>query len=482
MDGDARVVISRVGEQTEGRGIDDVRRVEFTADRRERGAGADLNRGFGTFRDRDRREIYPAPVHSIFSALEASERTHVLEDADVVTWRGNMSKLLTSPWNLSESWTMEAELVNNRTIVLNVKETEEGLRKALTRDERDERMCYWGYAFEEAVCSERPFEEPVDCMECFCCVVKTKLGDLNVVMCGEVDCVDGDQELANYVELKTSRVMNDERQVKRFEKEKLLKWWAQSFALGVRRIMVGFRDDRGKVVKTQMLETLKLPGYVAKHKGAWNVKVARCASVVLTKLKELLSSEPSGTRVRVEFDPKKSKDRVNIIKDDSIPDFLPAEAREKLLNGGSWHERLRAQTDARARGFEARDSAPEISETASAMSIRARTEVTNRIDYIRSSDRRARVHARQRSATNASGTRRRRHHGRHRHGSIGVDATGSPRREFTGHSRHRQAHKMAPTASAGKAQSHAPSAAAPSSSGVRDAKSAAEDNSLENSD
>ena len=71
----------------------------------------------------------------------------------MVTWRGNMSKLLTSPWNLSESWTMEAELVNNRTIVLNVKETEEGLRKALTRDERDERMCYWGYAFEEAVCS-----------------------------------------------------------------------------------------------------------------------------------------------------------------------------------------------------------------------------------------------------------------------------------------------------------------------------------------
>ena len=272
------------------------------------GAGADLNRGFGTFRDRDRREIYPAPVHSIFSALEASERTHVLEDADVVTWRGNMVKLLASPWNLSESWAMEAELVNNRTIVLNVKETEEGLRKALTRDERDERMCYWGYAFEEAVCSERPFEEPVDCMECFCCVVKTKLGDLNVVMCGEVDCVDGDQELANYVELKTSRVMNDERQVKRFEKEKLLKWWAQSFALGVRRIMVGFRDDRGKVVKTQMLETLKLPGYVAKHKGAWNVKVAlRCASLVLTKLKELLSSEPSGTRVRVEFDQKSPK-------------------------------------------------------------------------------------------------------------------------------------------------------------------------------
>ena len=449
------------------------------------GAGADLNRGFGTFRDRDRREIYPAPVHSIFSALEASERTHVLEDADVVTWRGNMSKLLTSPWNLSESWTMEAELVNNRTIVLNVKETEEGLRKALTRDERDERMCYWGYAFEEAVCSERPFEEPVDCMECFCCVVKTKLGDLNVVMCGEVDCVDGDQELANYVELKTSRVMNDERQVKRFEKEKLLKWWAQSFALGVRRIMVGFRDDRGKVVKTQMLETLKLPGYVAKHKGAWNVKVAlRCASLVLTKLKELLSSEPSGTRVRVEFDPKKSKDRVNIIKDDSIPDFLPAEAREKLLNGGSWHESApRAKPTPAPAGSEARDSAPEISETASAMSIRARTEVTNRIDYIRSLGPAALAYMQGKDP-------RRTLPGRvddDTMGGIGMDPSAWMRQAHPGASSQGthaavSAHKMAPMASAGKAQSHAPSAAAPSSSGVRDAKSAAEDNSLENSD
>lgn len=449
------------------------------------GAGADLNRGFGTFRDRDRREIYPAPLHSIFSALEVSERTHVLEDADVVTWRGNMSKLMTSPWNVSEPWTMEAELVNNRTIVLNVKETEEGLRKALNRDERDERMCYWGYAFEEAVCSEHPFEEPVDCMECFCCVVKTKLGDLNVVMCGEVDCVDGDQELANYVELKTSRVMNDERQVKRFEKEKLLKWWAQSFALGVRRIMVGFRDDRGKVVKTQMLETLKLPGYVAKHKGAWSVKVAlRCASVVLTKVKELLSSEPSGTRVRVEYDPKKSQHRVNIIKDDSIPEFLPAEAREKLMNDGSWHESApRAKPTLAPAGSEARDSAPEISETASAMSIRARTEVTNRIDYIRSLGPAALLYMQGKDP-------RRTLPGRvddDTMGGIGMDPSAwmqqtHPGASLQGNHAVVSAHKMAPTASAGKAQSHAPSAAAPSLSGVRDAKSAAEDNSLENSD
>lgn len=72
-------------------------------------------------------------------------------------------------------------------------------------------MCYWGYVFEEVACSEKSFEESVDCMECFCCVVKMKMGDLNVLMVGEVDCFEGDVELVNYVELKMLRVMNDER-------------------------------------------------------------------------------------------------------------------------------------------------------------------------------------------------------------------------------------------------------------------------------
>lgn len=358
----------------------------------------DLNQGFGTFRDRDRREIYPAPLDVIFAALEKSgEIDKVLSDVDVITWRGNLSKLMTCPWDEKEAWTMEAELVN-QCVVLNVRETEEGLRRALRRDEREERMCYWGYAFEESVCAEKPFEEPVDCLNCFCSVVRTKLGNLNVVMAGEVDCFDGDEgDLASYVELKTTRVMNDPKQVKKFEKEKLLKWWAQSYALGVRRIMVGFRDDDGRVVKLQMLETLKLPGYVASHgEGAWNARDGlRCASLVLMKLKEILGSEAAGTRVRVEYEPQKTKFCVNFIKDDSIPDFLPADARERLMRGGDGGASAEASESQRsgvrrpsgvanATPAGSNVEAPEVSETASAMSIRARTEGSNRIDYIRS--------------------------------------------------------------------------------------------------
>ena len=75
-----------------------------------------------------------------------------------------------------------------------------------------------------------------------------------------MDCWDGQTEgLGGYVELKTTRIMETASQVARFERDKLLKWWAQSFAVGVRRIIVGFRDDAAPS-ETQTLEALKLPG------------------------------------------------------------------------------------------------------------------------------------------------------------------------------------------------------------------------------
>ena len=54
--------------------------------------------------------------------------------------------------------------------------------------------------------------------------------------------------------------------------------------------MVGFRDDDGHVRKLQTLDTLKLPGYAARHAGAWDPKTALAfADRVLTELKELFA-------------------------------------------------------------------------------------------------------------------------------------------------------------------------------------------------
>ena len=58
-------------------------------------------------------------------------------------------------------------------------------------------------------------------------------------------------------------MMDNPSQVARFERDKLLKWWAQSFHRRSATV-VGFGTTLA-CRKLQTLETLKLPGYAARH-------------------------------------------------------------------------------------------------------------------------------------------------------------------------------------------------------------------------
>jgi len=52
---------------------------------------------------------------------------------------------------------------------------------------------------------------------------------------------------------------------------KLLKFWIQSFLLGVPKIIVGFRSKTGVLERLEELETSKLPGIVKRNgKGTWD--------------------------------------------------------------------------------------------------------------------------------------------------------------------------------------------------------------------
>jgi RAT1-interacting protein len=66
----------------------------------------------------------------------------------------------------------------------------------------------------------------------------------------------------HYLELKTSRELTSPRSIATFEQHKLLKFWAQSFLLGVPKIIVGFRSDRNTLASLQLLETMKIPAQV----------------------------------------------------------------------------------------------------------------------------------------------------------------------------------------------------------------------------
>lgn len=70
-----------------------------------------------------------------------------------------------------------------------------------------------------------------------CSVVKTKLGEHSLILGAEVDCQTDDKvpndPARNYVELKTSKIITNEREMRNFEKFKLIKFYFQSFLIGV---------------------------------------------------------------------------------------------------------------------------------------------------------------------------------------------------------------------------------------------------------
>ena len=73
--------------------------------------------------------------------------------------------------------------------------------------------------------------------------------------------------------MKTSAEIENDRDMLKYER-KLLKFWIQSFLLGVPKIIVGFRSRDGILRRLEELETKNLPGLVKrKGKGSWDGNV-----------------------------------------------------------------------------------------------------------------------------------------------------------------------------------------------------------------
>ncbi|GFO32133.1 decapping and exoribonuclease protein-like [Plakobranchus ocellatus] len=117
---------------------------------------------------------------------------------------------------------------------------------------------------------------PVNTIEEFRSVARSHLGSHSLVYAAEIDCIDPNSRGNNkYVELKTSRIIETGQQYENFCKFKLMKWWAQSYLIGITRIVCGFRDDKGVVVKLQDYPVKDLPerAVSAFRKNAWKPAV-----------------------------------------------------------------------------------------------------------------------------------------------------------------------------------------------------------------
>ncbi|KAL8808880.1 MAG: hypothetical protein Q9200_003924 [Gallowayella weberi] len=242
--------------------------------------GADLSKGFETFQQLD--DTADDHLDSLLKTLiDLEKRTGAKCQADVITWRGMMTKIMATPFDLFNGFVEEnhAHKLESR----NAQHQQTPNQGAASQD----LMSYWGYKFETLSLLPTPWAETSrDYIESredlvvnnhaqYCSVVKTGIGKSRLILGGEVDALwDAKPTRAddpiNWVELKTAATPLSDRDILKYER-KLLKFWIQSFLLGVPKIIVGFRSKDGILQSLEELETNHIPRLVKqKGKASWD--------------------------------------------------------------------------------------------------------------------------------------------------------------------------------------------------------------------
>ncbi|KAF7424472.1 decapping endonuclease targeting mRNA [Pleurotus ostreatus] len=251
--------------------------------------GAQLSYGYDRW---VRRPEERGRIDSLLKAWQkfGTEHPGALGEVGVVSWRGVMTKILTAPYEERDGWELNVMLVNG-TMYFEEYLAEEKLQSKNDIEPRHRIQMYYGYSFESWCTSESPspashpgnpiqstsdghppgWGGDVNTNVQWCSVVKTKLGNTRMVIGGEVDCVRGRYtgKPDNFVELKTSLTIRGASDEARFEK-KLIKFYFQSFLLGVPEITVGFRTPSGVLSTVQRFRTIEIPRLVRGKPGAWD--------------------------------------------------------------------------------------------------------------------------------------------------------------------------------------------------------------------
>ena len=147
-------------------------------------------------------------------------------------------------------------------------------------------MSFWGYKFEALSLMPAPWSEtprefidgredaPVSNYAQYCSIVRTGFGKTKLIIGGEVDGVEAfkpedSSQPIKWIELKTTAELANDRDLVKLER-KLLKFWAQSFLLGVPKIVIGYRSQQGILQRLEEVETQTIPDRVLRGKRMWD--------------------------------------------------------------------------------------------------------------------------------------------------------------------------------------------------------------------
>ncbi|KAI1072505.1 hypothetical protein LB507_003249 [Fusarium sp. FIESC RH6] len=293
--------------------------------------GADLSKGFDTFEKLD--DTGDDHLNSLLKTIIAHEQeTGKKIDANVVTWRGMMTKIMAVPFDQMDGFEMNATLyqdcifIEENNAYKMASRSNESNNNKRRRGPPLEVMQFWGmlvlslvirrfltsikgYKFETLSTLPAPWAETsrefienrenevVNNKAQYCSVVRTGIGKSVLCLGGEVDAIwDSKPEEKgspiNWVELKTSAEIRSQGDMENFNR-KLMKYWIQSFLLGVPRIVVGFRTRDGILVEAKDIETHRIPETVNSYPNPkWNADMCvNFAATFLEWLSENITDE-----------------------------------------------------------------------------------------------------------------------------------------------------------------------------------------------
>ncbi|OWF40092.1 decapping and exoribonuclease protein-like [Mizuhopecten yessoensis] len=201
-------------------------------------------------------------------------------NTDFVCWRGLLTRLLCTPSQTSEGWKI-AIIRFRDTFFLCEFDTKKNAEFKKNRTGKQDEMCYWGWKFEQYVTAGTQNGTPdtntlVNTNEGYCTVVRSRLNSHSLVYGGEVDAAiseAGPGKPYQYVEFKTNMEIETQKQDFSFRRYKLIKWWAQSFLVGITQIVAGFRDRDGIVHRLENFNTLDIPSIAKNLRDPWKPNV-----------------------------------------------------------------------------------------------------------------------------------------------------------------------------------------------------------------
>ncbi|KAI6133502.1 RAI1 like PD-XK nuclease-domain-containing protein [Pisolithus croceorrhizus] len=288
-------------------------------------------------------------------ASSSSRSTVNIPDVNVICWRGVMTKILAAPYEETDSLELNVMLING-TFYFEEHSSDAKLEEKNATTPRNRLLSYYGYAFESYCTTSQPgghHDVPPDSQDFpgwggdvntniqWCSVVKTKLADRRVIMGGEVDCVRGTYygKTDNYVELKTSLSLRNSSDEARFEK-KLLKFYLQSFLLGVPEIVVGFRTPSGRLTALQSFRTMEIPRLVRGKPGAWDPSIClEWGDRFLAFLQSTIQSSSGREVWRVSFKPRVGI-TVVMLNEAEVAEVVNGEERVGFFPRWYWEESM----------------------------------------------------------------------------------------------------------------------------------------------